>query len=387
MDLHNNGIFEERIHPSTDVKSYCVRRPERWCLQSFYFTNISLSLDARYLWCYCMQELVSPKQLAVVDLAAGTTRIIENSIFDDASPMLDEQTGMMYWIGGKGGAQLCRCGPESDSEIEVLNEFPEELIRGRRIQRIATHLTLTANRTAVCFDAEVEAEWCAGLMPLNGDPIQIWSQFDVCYNHAQCNPSDNDQMLIAQDFWNDPVTGVRHPYVQRIWLLNKDGSRAPIFKEETQRHGHEWWSADGRGIWFVHYSHGVCRYDVASKRVERNWGGHVLHAHCNKEESLIVGDTYYKLGADEYMGVLAFDRASRIEVAIALDNKLPSAKGHLHPHPQFSHCGEYIMYTTFNDDKTTTIAVTPVSEIRDYVARYCKNTGAESVKTVRAKSA
>jgi hypothetical protein len=42
---------------------------------------------------------------------------------------------------------------------------------------------------------------------VDGSPFELWQEFDRCYNHGRFSPPDPDLMLIAQDWWNDPVTG------------------------------------------------------------------------------------------------------------------------------------------------------------------------------------
>lgn len=371
MRIEDSTLFETVTPDGAAVTSYVLQRPEGWWLQSFYFTNPSLSADGRYLWCYAMRGPGSPegKLLAVADLDIGTVRVLPGSRFSDASPMVDPRDGSVYWIGGEGRAQLCRSAPHADAPIEVLNTFPAALIRGRKINRIATHLTFTADRRAVCFDAQIHGEWHAGLLPLDGSPAEIWKRFDVCYNHAQCSPIDPDRMLIAQDFWNDPETGERHVYTHRLWLLDRDGTHRPLFEAPTPRHGHEWWGARGDAVWYVHYDHGVRRYRLADGAVTEHWDGRILHAHCDAAETLLVGDTWGKDGDDKIMGVMAYDIETGADLTIAPPLPLPSPTGHLHPHPQITACGRYIIYTAFTPDGQTSVALTPVAAVKTQLTR------------------
>lgn len=369
MRIEDSDLFEPIRMAGSELTSHVLRRPEGWWLQSFYFTNPSLGADGRYLWCYCMRAPGEAKQLAVADLERGELRIAAESRFGDASPMIDPRDGCAYWMGGRGLTELCRLRPEPGSRIEVLNRFPPELLRGRRSKRIATHLTFSADRRAVCFDAEIRddtgVEWHAGLLPLDGSPAEPWASFDICYNHAQCSPVDPGLMLIAQDFWSDPVSGERHHYRQRIWLLARDGSMRPLFSDPTPKHGHEWWAPRGDAIWYVHYGQGVRRYNLATGRVEAHWGGHILHAHCDPAERLLVGDTWNRSGEDPVMGVAAYDLSTGSEICIAPPAPLPDQRGHLHPHPQFTACGRYVAYTAFTTDGRCSLALVTVAALRE----------------------
>lgn len=369
MRIDASPLFTRIEDQGSGVSSYRLRCPDGWWLQSFYFTNTSLSADGRYLWCYAMRSAAERKQLAVADLVDGEVRIIPGSAFSDASPMVDHLDGCCYWIGGEGRDTLMRCGPTPAAEVEVLNRFPGEVIDGRRTRRIATHLTLTADRRALVVDAEIAgAEWHVGLMPLDGGPVELWRRFDRCYNHAQASPVDPDRILLAQDFWDDPITGERQPYHQRLWILERERDPWPLYPEETPRHGHEWWAPGGDAVWYVHYGEGVRRHDLATGAVQAHWSGHILHAHCDRDETLLVGDTWGKDGDDAVMGVEAYDLASGASVVIAAPAALPSRKGHLHPHPQVTACGGYVAYTAFTEDGRTTIAVSPVAELRARLA-------------------
>ena len=362
MDLTHSPLFDTVVHPESGVTGHVLRLDDLW-YQSFYFTNPSLSLDGRYLWFYCMPDAKTRKSLGVADLEAGAIRVLPESQFGDASPMVDPADGSVYWIGGPERKELCHCGPEPDAKTTVLNRFPEEWIGNHRFRKVATHLTFTADRTAVNFDAHLGDLWMAGLMPLDGSTPEIWQRFDVCYNHAQCHPTRNDLMLIAQDFWNDVVTQERQVYTHRLWLLAQDGTHRSIYKEPTPRHGHEWWSRAGDAVWYVNYDKGVCRYDLASQETECFWGKHILHAHCTADESLLVGDSFRRHGDTQLVDVLAYNRATGAETAIATNMLLPSRRGHLHAHPQITACGTYVVYTYYTDDGRTSVALVPVAQL------------------------
>jgi hypothetical protein len=365
--LAASTLCESHRDPVDGLEGFRLVRPPGWQLQSFYFTNTSMSLDGRWLWCYCKRSLAERSQLAVADLQRGDLHIVENSTFGDASPMVDLTTGDCYWIGGAQRTELMRYRVSNPDRIEVLGAFPAELLKGRSHRRIATHLTFTADRRKVVLDAEIGGEeWIAGTMDLADGKFEPWGRFDVCYNHAQASPIDPERMLIAQDFWNDPVSGEKMPYHQRLWLLDRNGNHRPLYPEPTPRHGHEWWAADGSAVWYVHYDHGVRRHRIADGHVDAYWHGKILHAHCDRDETIIVGDSWNK---GRIMGVHAYDIATGRECTIAEPAPMPSDKGHLHPHPQISANGAYVIHTAFTADDGVTVGLTPLSSVRAGLAR------------------
>lgn len=369
MVFEASSLFERRDHPESGVASFLLRRPAGWWLQSFYFTNPSLSADGRFLWCYAMRAPGERKTLAVADLIAGEVRILDDGHFGDASPMVDPDSGACLWIGGEGRDQLMRRGPGRDDRTEILNRFPADLIAGRKVRRVATHLTYTADRRCVVVDAEIGGEdWHVGLLPLDGGPLERWHSFTRCYNHAQASPVDPGRILLAQDFWDDPRTGERRTYDQRLWILDRDREPRALYPDPTPRHGHEWWAPRGDAVWYVHYGEGVRRHDLTTDAVAKYWSGHILHAHCDAQERFLVGDTWGKQGDDSVMGVDAYDLATGAALTIAAPAPLPSRKGHLHPHPQVTACGRFVVYTAFTADGQTTVALCPVPQLRERLA-------------------
>jgi hypothetical protein len=94
-----------------------------------------------------------------------------------------------------------------------------------------------------CPTSSAVSHWTAA-------PFQPWWRFDRHHNHAQFSPTDPDEVLFAQEFHSDPITGLRFPITNRLWLIRRGGEPRPILRE-PRFVSHEWWDADGEHVWCV----------------------------------------------------------------------------------------------------------------------------------------
>ncbi|MDR1280100.1 MAG: oligogalacturonate lyase family protein [Opitutaceae bacterium] len=344
--------------------------------------NTSLSGDGRFFWFYCAFPPAGSanlgRSLAVADLVEGTVRHFPETMFLDASPMVDAATGEAYWCSG---LEIWKRSPLPDTEPVPVNRFPEELARNRRPQRLATHLTFSADRKALNVDADFGTEWLVGHVPLDGGEFVLWEKFDRCIDHTQFSPVDPDVQLIAEDFWVNLLTCELNCYNNRMWLIRRGGRAEPVFpdpqipqgkpvvrdalrnysgsepivvRDERSMHGHEWWGAEGRYVWYVHYGRGVFRVDVsvsAGKRVaELLWASDtVSHAHASADGMLLVADCIPGAHTGVFR-VVFINRHTGREVDIVSHSEYPPdslLRYHVHPHPQFCAQDRYVCYTTF----------------------------------------
>jgi oligogalacturonide lyase len=112
-------------------------------------------------------------------------------------------------------------------------------------------------------------------------------------NHLQFNPVDPQLLLYCHE-------GTWHE-VERTWTIRTDGSAMRLMHKRTmdmEINGHEWWSWDGKTVWFdlqtprsqVFWLAGVevrtgreTRY-----RVERDWWG--IHFNSSRDDTLFASD-------------------------------------------------------------------------------------------------
>jgi len=368
----NSPLFRSWKDPVSGVESFILAERVAPVQQSFYFTNPPFSADGRFLWLYCAfppgGNSLWGRSLGVVDFEDGTVRHFPETQFGAASPMVDAGTGEVYWCSGP---RIYRRGPRPVQQAVLVNRLPDNLVRQHRVISAATHLTMSADRRHLSVDAKIGPRWYAGAAPLNGSEVEIWQEFEVCHNHAQFNPTDADLMLLARDWWVDEATGMKtaHPR-QRLWTLRRGGRAAPVFpQEDPNPRAHEWWSADGRHIWYVDYVNGTecVAADTAQRRTV--WPGGTCHSHCDASGSLLVGD----IGTYQWASgcrVSFYNARTGREVNIVTNMPpppWPRETYHIDPHPQFCLNDRYIVYTT-TVLGTVDVAVVPVEQLLEATA-------------------
>lgn len=376
IDLSRSPLFTPWKDPSSGVVSYILTSRVAPLQQTFYFVNPSLTRDGRYYWFYCAFPpggcSIYGRSLGVIDLWENRIHHFPETQFQCASPLVDVETGDVYWCSG---AEIWRRSPNPSEKPVFINRFPEKLARNRYLKRMTTHFTLSADRKSLNLDAEIGAEWLVGQIPLDGSEPVVWQTFDRCYDHSQFSPTDPSLQLLARDNSVHPVTGEISHYENRLWLVRKGEQARPIFpsaipmanpdpnkttcdesevhrtfKDARDWHGHEWWSTDGRHVWYVHYGVGVERVRLQeAPKPELIWKiRYVSHAHGNAGETLLVADCLPPSNPEE--GRVAFlNRKTGQEINIV--SLVPyadsdQARYHVHAHPQFCGDGRYICYTT-----------------------------------------
>lgn len=342
-------LFTPWTDPVSGVVSHILSRRIAPIQQSFYFTNPSLSTDARYLWFFCAfppgGDAYYGRQLAVADLHKNTLTHFPDTQFSDASPCVAPDTGHVYWITG---LDIWSRSPDPSQPARLINSFPANLAKNRRALRIATHLTFNADKTRFNIDAQIGNEWFAGDIGLTADlPFRLWQTFDRCYNHAQMSPTDPDLMLIAQDGWHDASTGQKGDTIDRLWLLRRGQSARAIFPNDPSNlRGHEWWAADGDHVWYIHYRTGTHRVNIHTGKDERIWPAGHTHSHSNADSTLLVGDVN---PVPDQWKVAFYNIATGKQADIVTSMpplSFPRGRYHVHPHPQFLHGDRFIAYTT-----------------------------------------
>jgi oligogalacturonide lyase len=112
-------------------------------------------------------------------------------------------------------------------------------------------------------------------------------------NHMQFNPVDPHLLLYCHE-------GTWHE-LDRTWTIRTDGSRMQLVHHRTmdmEINGHEWWSHDGRTIWFdlqtprseVFWIAGVNMATGQRVRyhIERDWWS--VHFNSSRDDTLFAGD-------------------------------------------------------------------------------------------------
>lgn len=362
FNFNDSALFTAVTHPDSDVTSYLLTHRVAPVQQGFYFVNDSMSADGRYLWFYCAFPPALHRTLAVLDLADQTVHHFPET--NASGAYVDPNSGEAFWSEG---AAVWRRGPTLDDEPVLVNRLPAELIGHRTVGNLATHLTRSADGKAFFIDAKIGLEYVFGSLPLDGSSFQSWWRFDRCHNHAQFSPTDPNTVLFAQEFHSDPITGLRFPITNRMWMMTRGGEPRPILRE-PRFVSHEWWDADGEHVWCVDTVHNneTWRVRIADGKVERiPFPRQCWHSHSSRDGQLIVGDSNNGFFRGCASTVHFMNRNTGNIVVIAEHEERSDYVGrhyHIDPHPRFCGSDQYVVYTTTVRNQID-LAIIPVEEL------------------------
>lgn len=368
-DLSRHPHFRAWTDPVSGVLSYLLDPVVAPIQQSFYFTNPSVDPTEQALWMHCAWPPARQKTLARVSLDPDDPEVrhFPQAQFETALPLIAPDGGV--WFGS--GPSIHHLAP--DGQTRCVFTLPADYIAGRRLQRLATHLSLCARGDRLLIDGEVGNRWFVGTASLVDGSFTLLREFEVNHNHAQFSPVDPNLFLIARDQHRDPVTGIFTHHTERTWLMDTTGQRYECVNADhhcSPFRGacHEWWSQDG-WLCYLDYELGVYELNVTTGECNHLWREPVCHVHCSRDRRLWVADESPYRWDEQPCQVLFYDRQTdrRVQVQSGME---PPAGGfwssrtqyHIDPHPQFSPRDTWLVYTATPSGRPT-VALTPVAAL------------------------
>ena len=341
--------------------------------QSLYLTQKSMTDDGRFIVLYLTGgKRGNTKSLALVDFLSDEILPLE---IIGGHPFLDTRTAILYWFEPSGLHKMnLRASPRQRVR---LCDIPQQLkAEGESIRSLATHLTLTSDRSKVFMDARVDDRFIQGMLDIKTGQFEKWGEESVCVNHGQVNPVNDRLALCAHETrWTDS-RNVEHR-IQNIdgvyprLLLVEPNNKRRIVPPMTNYATHEHWAADGKGFYYCTHrkEYGVYYYDLASGRQQRVAPVHAGHATMSTDHRYFTYD--YNVGP-WYRGcswqVGFYNAVTQKEIFLytvlpAFNSKENPSKLHPDPHPQFV-CGDkYIICTINHGDGRMDLSITPVSPL------------------------
>ena len=360
-------LFIQYRHPRTGIVSFVLTHRQAPVQRPFYFTNPSYTRDGRYLWIECAFPprggYDAVPVLGVIDFLTDELRIYHETQWT-GRPTVDLDTGEVYWVSG---LDIWKRGPQAHDVASKVTSFPKELAGGKKPSRIVTHLTFSADGKSLSMDAWVDADCFIGEFPLDGSTPVVWQKSVGTFNHAQFSPTEPDVLLIADEHWQNPANGPFDPLASyhRMYTIRRGGRATPILAEPVTHSGHEWWDADGRHVWYVHYGVGIKRVHLATGKETLVWPGHLAHGQSEQSSRYLIADSMGDPTVCDCR-VDFFDTATNKSIQIV--DHPPLAAGltqcrHLHPHPHFCHHDRYVCYSITVHDRVD-VALTPTDQLR-----------------------
>ena len=368
-------LFHKYVEPQSSVVSYILETRIAENQQSLYFTQKSMTEDSRFLVFWVSGgERRNDKTLALIDFLKDEVLSLE---VHGSIPFLDTNAAILYWFEPDG---LYRMDLRAASrQKEKLCDIPQELkAEGEQVRSLATHVTLTADRSQVFMDARVDDRFIQGMLDLKTGRFEKWGEESVCVNHGQINPVNDRLALCAHETrWTDSQN-VEHRIQNidgvypRLLLVEPHGKRH-VIPPMNNYATHEYWAADGKGFYYCSHGEeqGVIYYDLASGKQQRVAPVRAAHATMTTDHRYFTYD--YSVGP-WYRGcswqVGFYNSVTQKEIFLytvlpAYNTKANPSKLHPDPHPQFV-CGDkYIICTINHGDGRMDLSVTPVMPLID----------------------
>lgn len=356
-------LFERRVDKDTGVGYYVLTTKACEYQQGFYFVNNSMTLDGRYLWFYATLAPVydgALRSLGYIDFLEDEIVICHDAIFDGgASPFIDNITGDVYFAYGK---SIYKREPGKDKRAVKLCT-PK--IAGN-VSRLATHLTQTSDKKHFFLDARSgNHKFVQGIVDIESGDFEHWTSSSHSTNHGQINPRNDRLALCAYDGYVDTDTGeiYRIPknedgVYQRLWTVTPDGERR-LWPAMHNYATHEWWSADGKKIYYCCDNYGIYGIDITTgEDIAILENCDPWHAHCTVDEKLFIYDEkkLERYGGKWYRGCPAavnfLNRETGKHLVIIAEmpenGHTPTNPNnyHIDPHPRFTDNEKYVVFTT-----------------------------------------
>lgn len=362
--------FTKRQDPQTGMIYYVLSTRVAPVQENFYFVNSPCEPSRRYLWFYCAFPPAPMRCAGVLDFETDEVRYFPDTFTESiGSCMVDEVTGNLYWGNSRG---IYMRTPHAQDKPVRIAAMPAEAAAhlGRTM---GTHLTLSPDRKEFAVDIQTpNGTYGAyiGTVEIATGKFTQWYRTEngVPYNHAQFCPTDGDLIMTAHEGSINIALGKRmspaltpEGIYPRLQLIRRDGTRE-MRKPLNNYATHEWWSADGKTIYYCSKHH------IARDRLGKNEpesvcyipiedGNGTWHAHCTRDEQyFIVDGSLPSMGLSWWRGCVSTvrfwnDKTKKLCTLVSsnpiVENWTPQDPSpyHIDPHPRFVWDDQWVTFT------------------------------------------
>lgn len=363
FDLSRHPYFEKYTDPVSGVESFILTKKVGGLQRHFYFAQRSVTDDGKYLWVMCANPPARYFTFAVVSLDPDDPfiRHFPHASPDSGLPCISPDGKGVYYCMGNALYSV-----DVQGEVKKILELPWEYIKGRRLEQMCTHVSVSCDGKYVALDISISQKTYMAIGELATGKLTVLNKFLRCYNHAMFSPNRPDLILLDQDWSRDYSSGEYFPIDNRMWIMNTDGKHfEPLvpkmfYGRDGTEMAHDYWSDDGYVCWSDYYN-GAFECNVDTKETNWVWQRPICHSHCSCDRRLFVGDNFPYTWEKDPCQVLFYDRSSNKEIAVfsAMPyNPLWAAGYHTDPHPQFCVKDEIIVSTTTVRNGDFDVAIT-----------------------------
>ncbi len=170
--------------------------------------------------------------------------------------------------------------------------------------------------------------------------------------HIMISPTDPNTVFFCHE-------GNTFYVSNRLWLYTKEGGMHPLAKQRLDENGnlgdcfgHECWTPDGKGLWFVKYKcsplppRGLCYVSTEGEQTDVQYQAYPYwHVCCAPNNRYLAADTQN----DAYSGVCFIDTATGRETMVL---KAGTTWQHpTHPHPSFNLDSSLLIFHEWKGEK------------------------------------
>lgn len=384
--------FTEYTDPVSGVTTAILKTRVAQLMKVIYFTNSGYSSNGRYLWFICADPPGDPYR-AVLDFLTDEIYTFPDII--GSGDYVDLDSGELYWAARDG---IYKQFPSPDSSPVLVAPVPE-YVKENNGKMIICHLTFTQDKKEIAVSyAFADRSYDIGTVNVDSGNFTSWCRTEAGgnYDHEQISPVDKNYIMFAREMWNSKKNCLEPIYIDgvfpRINITDRNGNRRLIPLAGNDG-GHEWWSPDGRFIYYVNNDYEKKGYGIVGKTpldggepeiilkatVEGSCN-HVWHAFCSQDERLFVFDSSVpSMGLPVWRGcastVQFFNKDSGRVFRFLTCNPVVEdwtpdnpCGYHIDPHPRFVLNDSLITFTTTVLGYVS-VAVTDVEQLVKATAR------------------
>lgn len=370
--LENSRHFKKHVDESGAVYySLCTRKATQQ--SGFYFVCPCMDDNGRYLWFRCAFPPAAYYTLGVVDLETDEVRHFPETQFLGATPTVDPISGEVYYADA---SAVYKRSPDPEKTVEKVCDLPAELFKRKaRVYSPATHFTFSPDRTQLFLDAYTSNGFVIGVLTLSTGEFEVWERPEYSTDHGQFNPVYPGIALMAEEFDHNPDGSYRSirtnadGVFMRLWTITKEEGRRLWAPLDLERATHEWWSADGRKIYYckynnVEFNNGICSIDYFTGEHKLVAPVKAWHGFSSRDDTLFLFDEnkrFYR-GCPSRVGLYNTKTGRSVYINTQnpeMDPACFASKYHLDPHPRFNAKDRFITFTTVVDGRpAVAVAVT-----------------------------
>ena len=287
-------------------------------------------------------------ELIIFDIETGSITVIDENIPSFTDFLVAESK--IYYV--KDGALICF----NADTCEKKTLFREKSIGSPHITKDGRVISLFSCSPEICRFFRVDTESGGGELLFEttfGEPHPY-------ANHGMISPTDPDILFFAHE-------GNTKEISDRLWIYSaREKTARNIAKQAVDEKGspidcfgHEAWSHDGAGLYFVKYREsrargGICYADIEGNKPELLYtGADYWHVGASESGRYLTADTR-NLGADR-SGVVLIDKATGEEKL--MDTPCVTFRHPCHPHPQLSPSDSKLVYHFENEHGNTAVRI------------------------------